>query len=366
MDDEVKNLLDDVEFCLRKCIGVYCIKKYRKAKRLSQAALGELLNHDQTTVGHWESDEVASDFRIDSTMSSRLAPTPFTILKFASLSHIQISVMIRDVIAAEERAPRFCRPEILDEIRKIGAGLVSTKQDSGEEKGSDHFERINLLRNSRYLGFICESDGSISHFVMETSAEATKAASIHAYIHLIGKASQVYRCNIVSPPNQMHLYVYMRQDSGKNDRGIMTFWVDTDMQEDFLCGSGVLYSTDRQNGRKRVQWVVILKISENDNPLTINSGIEKNAIYIQRSLELNARKANEEDKQFAEADEVKNADVIVKSILTDPLPAPKGYYMDFECLKERQQYFFESVYGSTLKHLDIESIWKKTHSQREI
>lgn len=289
-----------------------------------------------------------------------------TILKFSAYAHISIAEMVWDVISEEERKPKFCKPEILDEIKKIGAGLKLPQQGKAvEDKGSDHFGRINLLRNSRYLGFICESDGSLSHFIMETSADATSAASVHAYIHLIGKAMHVYRCKIVSPPNQMHLYVYMRQDSGKNDRGIMTFWADTDMGYEFLCGSGVLYSTERQNGQKRIQWVVILRIGNNSNHLTLNSGLEKNAIYIQQSLEENTRATDDKDKRFTDTDEVKKADEIIRGTLTEPLPNSSGYYLDFDCLKQRQKDFFENAYEGLLDQIDMETAWKRIYDQQE-
>lgn len=362
-----RNLLDDVEFCIRKGIGFYCIPRYLRKMHLSQAKLGGMLGINQENVSRWKSDSEMEPYRIDSTMKARHAPTTFEILKCSSIFHISVETMIREVVAAEEVNEKFCKPEILEEIKRISAGFQPIEQKNGDEtKGSDHFERIDLLRNSVYIGFFLESNGEMSHFIMETSEEATHSASVHAFIRLIGKAAQIYRCNIVAPTNQKHLYVYMRQDGGKNDRGILTFRMDTDMQDEFVCGSGLMYSTARKNGEKRIQWVVILKISDNHNSLTANSGNEKEADFIRRKLQENSQNLNQMDGEFVETEQVRNVDEIIEPVLRQNLPSPTGFYLDFKCLDDRQEEIYEEIYSKKLKSVELSSVWEKTHKEQAV
>lgn len=194
----------------------------------------------------------------------------------------------------------------------------------------------------------------IEHFVVDTG-EAVRSASVLAFTRVIGKAENIYRCNIVSPPNQKHLYVYLRQDSGKHDRGMIVFKVDNDIQGSFACGSGIMLSTERKSEEKRLQWVVILRIGENNDALTSECSDERSAPLIQIELAARADVLNVSDTLFEQGDAVKAADLIIEPILREPMPTPNGFYIDFNCLKERQDFLYEEVYGKHLKKITFEN-----------
>lgn len=351
-----ENHLGDLEFCIRKGIGVYCIRTYLKLTNKTQADLADFLGLTQPTISRWHNTADAKNYSITSTSDSRHAPTLMQIFQISSFFHRSIYSMLKDVISAEQKKPLLFNSEMLERVKKLAAGMDESSKGTSEQKGIDHFGIINKLQKSRYLGFFMSHDPrkGIEHFVIDTG-EAVKSASVLAFTRVIGKAENIYRCNIVSPPNQKHLYIYLRQDSGKYDRGMIVFKVDNDIQGSFACGSGTMFSTERKSEEKRLQWVVVLRIGENNDPLTSECSSEKNASRIQAELAARADNLNVSDTLFEQGDAVKAADLVVEPILRESMPTPNGFYIDFNCLKERQDYLYEEVYGKHLKQISFET-----------
>ena len=351
-----ENHLGDLEFCIRKGIGVYCIRKYLKLTNKTQTDLADFLGLTQPTISRWLNTVDAKNDLITSTSDSRHAPTLMQIIQISSFFHRSIHSMLKDVISAEQNTPLLFRPEILESVKRLAAGMDESSKGTSEQKGIDHFGIINKLQKSRYLGFFMSHDPQkgIEHFVIDTG-EAVRSASVLAFTRVIGKAENIYRCNIVSPPNQKHLYVYLRQDSGKHDRGMIVFKVDNDIQGSFACGSGIMFSTERKSEEKRLQWVVILRIGENNDPLTSECSDERNAPLIQTELAARADALNVSDTLFEQGDAVKSADFIIEPILREPMPTPNGFYIDFDCLEERQDFLYEEVYGKHLKKISFDN-----------
>lgn len=361
-EKKVKNHLDDIEFCIRKGIGVYCINKYLKSEDKGQEDLANYLGITQPTVSRWKKTDDVKEFTITSTSDSRHAPTLMQIILISSFLHKSLSTMLRDVINEEQKKPLLLNTEMVKRVNAIVTGMSEITKDSSEHKGTDHFGIINKLQKSRYIGFFISSDPrkNVEHLIIDT-AEAVRSASVPAFTRIIGKAENIYRCNIVSPPNQKHLYIYLRQDSGKYDRGMIVFKVDNDIQGPFDCGSGIMLTTNRKSEEKRLQWIVIIRIGENYDQLTSECSDERSAPYIQNELATRAMILNEADTLFEQEESVKTADQIVESILKEPLPAPNEFYMDFECLKDRQDYLYEEVYETFLKHIPFAFDYDKYH-----
>ena len=349
-----ENHLDDLEYCIRKGIGVYCIRKYLRATNKTQTELANFLDITQPTISRWGNTADVEEFIITSDSESRHAPTLMQVIRVSSYFHKSMSTMLKDVIYEEQTKPCLYNTEMLWRIKSLAAGMEENSKVLSEQKGTDHFGIINKLQKSKYLGFFISHDPKkgIEHFIIET-AEASRSASVLAFARVIGKAENIYRCNIVSPPNQKHLYIYLRQDSGKHDRGVIVFKVDNDIQGSFDCGSGVMFSTDRKSEEKRLQWVVILRIGENSDPLTAECSDERSAPYIQCELAAKAGDLNVHDTSFEQGETVKVADAILEPILREPLPAPNGFYLDFACLKERQDILYEEVCEGRLKGISF-------------
>lgn len=150
---------------------------------------------------------------------------------------------------------------------------------------------------------------------------------------IIGKAGNPYRGNVVSPPGNDHLYFYIRQEDGKNDRGIMVFYIDDDMQSKYKCGSGILLSTDRNSRKTRLQWTVIIRIGESEPPFS------KDTMTNLRYIQENEIKFNDEDLEFEKT--LREIDEIVVPILKEDIPKPEKYYIQFDCLHDRQSYLYK-------------------------
>lgn len=243
--------------------------------------------------------------------------------------------------------------EMLDNLEHLAGPKKSRLPDGpSDPKGEDHMALIRKLRRSVYLGFFLSEQGSegsvpeAQHFVVET-AEATKSGAVLAFMRVVGKAENRYRCNIVSPPNQRYLYVYMRQDSATNDRAMLMFHADAGIQGMYTCGSGAMLSTDRKTGAKRLQWVAIVRVGDNDDEMTCGCDDERRMPAIQRELESAARSGhdNKVDRRLVSSDEVRAADEAVLAHLARPLPRPEEWRLDIDCLKERQDELFHDVLG---------------------
>ena len=346
------NQLDNIEYCIRKGIGVYCIGKYLKMTEKTQNELADFLGITQPTISRWRNAKDIENGAITSTSDSRHAPTLLQIIKISSFFHKSICTMLKDVVRAEQMKCLLYSKEMLEDIQRLAEGMEENSRVSVENNEMAKLGVISKLQKASYLGFFIsnESKKNIEHFIIDT-AEAVRATSVLAFTRVIGKAENIYRCNIVWPPNQKHLYIYLRQDSGKYDRGIIVFKVDYDIQGEFVCGSGVMLSTDRKSEEKRLQWVVIIRIGKNYDPLTAECTDERNAPYIQRELAAKAEELNVTDVSFEQGKAVKAADAIIEPILKEPLPSQGKFYLDFDCLKERQEYLYEKLYEDKLKQI---------------
>lgn len=288
----------------------------------------------------------------------------YHVLRISAYFQKPFIVMLRRVIAQEERKPLLYDKHMLRRVKNFTDHLPDNPRSDAftDKKGDDHFEIINKLARSRYIGFFAAGqEGAVEHFIMET-ADATVTASVPAFIRVVGKAENVYRCNVVSPPNQRHLYVYMRQDSAKNDRGILIFHADEDIQGVFACGSGLMLSTDRKSGEKRIQWVAIVRMGHNDNSITAHLRDERLATSVQKGLSSMASVLNDADLAFSQSESIHTADDLVGPVLRENLPSPNGFYLDFACLKDRQATFYQKTYKK-LADLCFVRDWKAAHAE---
>ncbi len=364
-----ENKLNDLEYCVRKGIGTHALKLLRNGMGKTQQDVADYLGVSQSLVSKWERRPGRQDHVVTSTTSNHEAPTMEQLLQLCAFLETPFARMVQIAIDEEARERSLFSDDLLVGARAI-AGPQSHRMLSmpADPKGPDHFELIRKLQRSVYFGSFLsepsagESQPRVEHFLMETSVPL-KTGAVPAFMHVVGKAGNGYRCNIVSPPNQRHLYVYMRQDSAGNDRAILVYYGDKDIQGLYACGSGAMLSTNRKSGAKRLQWVAIVRICDNDDELTVNCEDEGQMSGIQRELSLLPRSlvTNEADRSFVASDIVRSFDDAVREHLMRPLPNPEGWRLDFDCLKDRQDEFYKKVCLDGGVANELGSCWRKTH-----
>lgn len=175
---------------------------------------------------------------------------------------------------------------------------------------------------------------------------ALDTGAVPVLIRNVGRASDMYRGNIVSDPAQPYLYIYMRQDTGTVDRGVMVFrYFDGDVQGAYKCGSGVMLSTERNLLVPHLHWVIIIKIKDNtkmiENDIIIN---ERDTVEIVRQAQRQAKEIDRTDELFLCENGINEIDKLIRPVLEEALPFPKEHYIMFDELSERQVAFHDGIY----------------------
>lgn len=330
---EPKNHLDNFDFCLRKAIAVHVFGKYTDETKTEFA---KAMDTSQSTLSKWISCEIDEKERITPSLESRRVPNTAQIVLASAYLSMPISKMIDEAIQGEEES-HLISAGMLEKMRKLSKDLheqgVATSKRS-EKRPPEYMKKVERTANSQYTGFFFQDD-QIQHLIIETY-EPYKSGSVPMTARIVGKAGNPYRGNVVSPPGNDHLYFYIRQEDGKNDRGLVTFYIDDDMQDTYKCGSGILLSTDRRSGKIRLQWVVIIRTGDVAKP-TSNDTME-----ILREIQSCEQEMNLEDTEYVKT--IEYLDQIIKPILEEEMPT-SGNDILFENLRDRQEKLFR-IYQS--------------------
>ena len=331
IEKEPKNHLDSFDFCLRKSIAVHV---FGKNKDETLAEFARAIDTTQPTLSKWMSMTVDSKHRITPQHESRHAPSASHIILASAYLSMPVAEMIDEAIKGEETA-NLIPSGMLEKMRKLSKKLhengVAASPKRSEKRSPDYLKKIKRAAYSRFIGFYIQ-DGAIQHMIIETY-ETYKTGSVPLVARIIGKAGNPYRGNVVSPPGNDHLYFYIRQEDGKNDRGIMIFYIDDDMQDTYKCGSGIILSNDRKTGKIRLQWIVILRTGKSSNP------ISKDTMQILEEMQAREQEINFEDREYEKS--LGRIDGIIKPILEESIPEPNGNYLQFYSLRGRQEKLYE-------------------------
>lgn len=324
-----KNRLDSFDFCVRKSIAVHV---FGNNTGESLAEFAKAVDTMQPTLSKWISRET-SDGKILSTMESRHAPTMAQIFQASAYLSISIAEMIDIAIDGEEKSP-LIPLRMLEKMKKLSNEfhekgiVVSPKNDN---RTTDYLKKINRVSNAQYYGFFLQ-DSELGHLIIDTY-EPYKSGSVPMTARIIGKAGNPYRGNVVSPPGNDHLYFYIRQEDGKNDRGLMVFYIDDDMQDAYKCGSGILVSTDRKTGKVRLQWVAIIRTGESEKPSS------KDTMQILHDIQEHETEINQKD-HILEAS-LREIDKVIRPILEEDLPVIQNHHIQFDDLSDRQEKLYD-------------------------
>ena len=328
---EPKNNLNNFDFCLRKTIAIHVFSKNSDD---TLAEFARALDTTQPMLSKWMSRQVDEEGRITPSLESRHAPTAAQIVLASAYLSMPVAEMIDEAIKGEETSSMISAG-MLDKMKKLSKDLhekgvvANTKQS--ENRTPEYLKKINRTANSRYIGFFLQ-DGSIGHLVIETY-EPYRSGSVPMTARIIGKAGNPYRGNVVSPPGNDHLYFYIRQEDGKNDRGIMVFYIDDDMQDKYKCGSGILLSTDRKSGKIRLQWVVLLRDGESEKQDTSDT------MRLLRNIQKREPEINQEDREYEKS--IQWIDKDIRPILEEDLPEVRDNHIQFDNLRDRQDKLYE-------------------------
>lgn len=327
MNKEPKNHLNSFDFCLRKAIALHVFSK-NSDETLSEFA--KAIDTTQPTLSKWMSRETDRQGRITPSLESRHVPSASQILLASAYLSIPVIEMIDEAIKGEEKQP-LIPLNILERIKKLSKDLHDKSMVSlpkhYERRTPDYLKKIKRTGNSRYIGFFLQ-DKNVEHLIVETY-EPYESGSVPMTARIIGKAGNPYRGNVVSPPGNDHLYFYIRQEDGKNDRGIMVFYIDDDMQDTYKCGSGILLSTDRKTGTLRLQWVVIIRVGESFPPISTDT------MVILQEIQAREHEINQEDREYEKY--LVEIDTVIKPILEEDIPESQGSHIIFDNLKTRQE-----------------------------
>ena len=340
-----KNNLDNFDFCLRKAIAVHVFSK-NNDDTLSEFA--KALDTTQPMLSKWMSREVDEEGRITPTLESRHAPTAAQIILASAYLSMSVAEMIDEAIKGEEQL-MLIPAGMLDKMKKLSKELhdrgVVSESKRAEKRAPEYLKKINRTANSRYIGFFLQ-DGTIGHLIIETY-NTYKSGSVPMTARIIGKAGNPYRGNVVSPPGNDHLYFYIRQEDGKNDRGIMVFYIDDDMQDTYKCGSGILLSTDRKSGKVRLQWVVILRDSYCESPDNTDT------MLLLQEIQERETEINQQDRAFEKS--LEWIDEHIRPILEEEMPETHNSHIQFDNLRDRQEHlyeFYQKLYADDLELLE--------------
>lgn len=363
MEKEPKNYLDNFDFCLRKTIAIYA---FGKNSDDNMTEFANALGTTQPMLSKWLNVATDEKGRITPTMESRHAPNTAQIILASAYLSMPVIEMIDVAIAGEEKkAHPLISAGMLNRMQQLSKELhdkgVAASPKRFEKRTEDYLRKIRRTGNARYIGFFLQ-DGCVEHLIIETY-EPFKTGSVPMTARIIGKAGNPYRGNVVSPPGNDHLYFYIRQEDGKNDRGIMVFYIDDDMQDLYKCGYGILLSTDRKTGKVQLQWVVIIRVDiEKQNN-------ESDTMLALREIQKNEKEINESDRRFERTNEIRLLDQMIKPLLEEQLPEEQENSIQFEDLRMRQKRLYElyqSIYESEMEIAEIKVEYAKRQYEQAL
>ena len=328
MHKEPTNHLDSFDFCVRKTIAIHVFGN-RDNETLSD--LARACETTPQTMSKWISYET-EDGKITTRVESRRAPSFSQILLASVHLSMPIADMLEEAVKGEKKA-QLIPSGMLEKMQKLLKDLKSsvTPPKRYDNRTDAYLKKIRRVGNAQYIGFFLQGD-KLQHMIID-AYEPYRTGSVPMTARIIGKAGNPYRGNIVSPPGNDHLYFYIRQEDGKNDRGLMVFYIDDDMQDKYRCGSGLLLSTDRRTGKIRLQWVVIIRKSDVVQPSKTDT------MLILQEIQEHESEVNRDD--FAFENNLSGLDKIIKPFLEGDMPSAENNSIHFDNLRERQEQLFE-------------------------
>jgi len=337
MEKEQKNHLDNFDFCLRKTIAIHVFSKNSDD---NMTEFAKALGTTQPMLSKWL-NRITENGRITPTLESRHAPNTAQIIlasAYLSMPVVEmIDIAISEEKAAEEKQCMLISPGMLNRMQQLSKELhekgVAAAPKRFEKRTDDYLKKINKTGNARYIGFFLQDD-RVEHLIIETY-EPFKTGSVPMTARIIGKAGNAYRGNVVSPPGNDHLYFYIRQEGGKNDRGVMIFYIDDDMQDQYKCGYGILLSTDRRTGKIQLQWVVIIRAE------TKPESTKSDTMLALREVQEHEKEINDADREFERSNKIKMLDSLLRPLLEAELPIANDHSIQFDDLRNRQKKLFD-------------------------
>lgn len=333
MAKEIKNHLDNFDFCLRKAIAVHVFGRNRED---NMTEFAQAIGVSQPMVSKWLNCYTDDDGRITPDLESRHAPNTAQIILASAYLSKPVIEMIDDAIEGEKKL-KLISTGMLNKMQQLSNDLhekgIAVPPKRFEKRSEDYLKKINRTGNARFIGFYLR-DGDIEHLIIDTY-EPIKTGSVPMTARIVGKAGNPYRGNVVSPPGNDHLYFYIRQEDGKNDRGVMIFYIDDDMQDEYKCGYGILLSTDRKTGKIQLQWVIIIRFENKPENREIDTML---ALH---EIQKNEKEINNTDRELESTSRIKLLDSMLRPFLEAELPVAHDHSIQFDDLRDRHKKLFD-------------------------
>ena len=255
---------------------------------------------------------------------------------------------------------------------------TSQLDEDHKRKSGEHLQRIIRFEKSTYLAFFLHNnnDGTrkVDHMFVDTFHEVNSSA-IPVSLRIFGRAEHSYHGHVVSPPGQPYVYLYMRQDIEDYDRGVMVFhYFSGDIEGQVQGTAGVMLSTERNTKTFTTQWVVLLRIKNNEDAWPHDLLKDSNDPNDLRKRSQAAKIVNDTDAELIANNplEAKNnwdsiqfqkwitdLDSIIEPFLSNEIPDQNDAILQFE-LEERHKSFKKVYYPEMIKVLKAERISGKT------
>lgn len=382
-ETRTKNYLNDFDWCLRKAIAVYVIsKEMRPFSDLSQESFThdiekkEQVRIDPGTLSKWMSPvNIANGKIVSKNDDYKRVPTFGQLMAISAHIKKPVQLMIREAVEEDKKSKNsLLGGSFADRAKTLSKELKSQvkkqKTFQYEAKSSDHLKRILKFERSRYIGFFLsasarnsENGPRVEHFVLETS-DTLETAAVQCLMRVFGKAEDSYRCNIVSPPNrQNYVYIYLRQDTGNCDRGMMVFRVPSGIQNFFQCGMGFLLSNRREDGLLGLQNVIILRIGETIGEDLSAKLDERNAASMLRAMQKRGSMLNAADLAFENTSDLRQTDRILREELLKMQSKWSDGFLCIGDLKERHDEVYKLYEEQIENKLCLEQRWNETHQK---
>lgn len=372
------NSLYNLDYCLRKAIAIQVIGKRLKgvndaSEKVTEEAFSKAVDISQPYISKWIYKPEIKDGDVDPEDTNKRAPTFAQILQAAKYFGLSEYQMITEAIESDKQSgddERMLYGKVLERADDLLAGLKENIRTDRtflyDDTNSENLKRIQKLEKSRYIGFFLENQSTIGHFIMETSG-VLKTGSVQALLRVVSEEENPYRCNIVCPMNQKLLYIYLRQDSAQNDRGMIVFDVGFRLQGKFRGGSAVMVSTNRSTETLQVQWAVLVRIDDNDDIRIADKLNERNAPSMLQDWTNRAEEMDLFDQIFMANKAIFDADEIVYPVLKEPYPIPtdENPFINFKELRLRQKNFYEHIYREHLKKIKFAEAWNQSMKELE-
>lgn len=234
---------------LLKCIACYVISNLR-SYNMTQKDLADAIGVGQSTISAWGSEE-----------EGKSVPTLLQVLKICNAIHVPFNVLLHAVLGTEKAEENSAISSTLKDYIRQFEETDSAAEDHGYDNSRNHLSRLKKFQNREYIALYLHRSSSSSMIVLnqlDIITEPVDQRGFCPFTMQINGKSATYTGKIVSPPNTYYTYFYLTGGE-PTERGMWVLYYPPTIDDDYLCGSGVLLSIDRSTHSPSFQWIILIE-----------------------------------------------------------------------------------------------------------